>query len=149
MTMRCRALSCFTLLLALVCLMPHDILAHKEVSNAEARELLASPPDGLIILDIRTPDEFRAGHIPAAVNLDFFSPRFELKLAELPKNTPILLYCRSGNRSAQSLEYFEAAGLGPVYHLTRGFRQWQADGLPVDVPEAPDAADKAGRGATP
>lgn len=53
-----RSLSCFTLLLALVCLMPHDVLAHKEVSSAEAKELLASPPDGLIILDIRTPDEF-------------------------------------------------------------------------------------------
>ena len=56
MTILGRALACFTLLLALVCLMPHDILAHKEVSNAEARELLASPPDSLIILDIRTPD---------------------------------------------------------------------------------------------
>lgn len=135
-----RPLFCSTLLLALVCLMPHDILAHKEVSSAEAKELLASPPDGLIILDIRTPDEFRAGHIPAAVNLDFFSPRFELKLAELPKNTPILLYCRSGNRSAQALEYFEEAGLGPVYHLTRGFKQWQADGLPATAPETPEAA---------
>lgn len=137
-----RPLLCFTLLLALVCLMPHDVLAHKEVSSAEAKELLASPPDGLIILDIRTPDEFRAGHIPDAVNLDFFSPRFELKLAELPKKTPILLYCRSGNRSAQALEYFEEAGLGPVYHLTKGFRQWQADGMPTSAPDSATGAEK-------
>lgn len=124
-----------TLLLTLVCLMPLDALAHKEVSSAEARELLASPPDGLIILDVRTPDEYRAGHIAHARNLDFFSPRFELNLAELPKNTPILLYCRSGNRSSQALEYFEEAGLGPLYHLTRGFKQWQEDGMPVTEPE--------------
>lgn len=124
-----------TLLLTLVCLMPLEALAHKEVSSAEAGELIASPPDGLIILDVRTPDEYRAGHIANARNLDFFSPRFELNLAELPKNTPILLYCRSGNRSSQALEYFEEAGLGPLYHLTKGFKQWQQDGMPVTEPE--------------
>ena len=124
-----------TLLLTLVCLMPLEALAHKEFSSAEARELIASPPDGLIILDIRTPDEYRAGHIANARNLDFFSPRFELNLAELPRNTPILLYCRSGNRSSQALEYFEEAGLGPLYHLTRGFKQWQQDGMPTTEPE--------------
>ena len=93
------------------------------------------PPDGLIILDIRTPDEYRAGHIPNARNLDFFSPRFEFDLAELPKNTPILLYCRSGNRSSQALEYFQEAGLGPLYHLAKGFKQWQQEGMPVSEPE--------------
>lgn len=124
-----------TLLLTLVCLMPLEALAHKEVSSTEARELIASPPDGLIILDIRTPDEYRAGHIANARNLDFFSPRFESHLAELPKDTPILLYCRSGNRSSQALEYFEEAGLGPLHHLTKGIKQWQQDGMPVTEPE--------------
>ena len=124
-----------TLLLTLVCLMPLEALAHKEVSSAEARELIASPPRRTIILDIRTPDEYRAGHIANARNLDFFSPRFEFDLAELPKDTPILLYCRSGNRSSQALEYFEEAGLGPLYHLTKGFKQWQQEGMPVTEPE--------------
>lgn len=124
-----------TLLLTLVCLMPLEALAQKDITSAEARELIASPPDGLIILDIRTPDEYRAGHIPNARNLDFFSPRFEFHLAELPKNTPILLYCRSGNRSSQALEYFEEASLGPLYHLAKGFKQWQQEGMPVSGPE--------------
>lgn len=125
-----------TLLLTLVCLMPLEALAHKDITSAEARELIASPPpDGLIILDIRTPDEYRAGHIANARNLDFFSPRFESDLAELPKNTPILLYCRSGNRSSQALEYFEEAGLGPLFHLAKGFKQWQQEGLPVSEPD--------------
>lgn len=130
-----RASLFLTLLLTLACLMPLEALAYKDVSSAEARELIASPPEGLIILDIRTPDEYRAGHIANARNLDFFSPRFEFHLAELPKNTPILLYCRSGNRSSQALEYFEDAGLGPLYHLNKGFKQWQQDGMPVTEPE--------------
>lgn len=52
-----------------------------------------------VLLDVRTPEEFRAGHIPGAVNLDVENPNFSLELQKLDKNKTYIVFCRSGNRA--------------------------------------------------
>ncbi len=75
--------------------------AYRQISMSEAVTLMESE-NGYIILDVRRPDEFAAGHIPNAVNLPNESIGDE-EIAELPdKNLLILVYCRSGNRSKQA-----------------------------------------------
>ncbi len=84
-----------------------------------------------VILDIRTPQEFQAGHIPGAVNIDFYAPDFEQQLAQLDRNKTYLVYCRTGHRSGQAMPIFQKLGFAQVYNLQGGILAWARAGLPV------------------
>jgi len=101
-------------------------------SAAESQVLLADAPSGLVILDIRTPDEFNAGHLAGANNLDFYEPDFAASLDELDKDLPYFVYCRSGNRSATAIETMKDLGFTEVYELDGGIVSWAEAGLPID-----------------
>ncbi|MCT4663902.1 MAG: rhodanese-like domain-containing protein [Flavobacteriales bacterium] len=73
----------------------------------------------IVVLDIRTPQEFHAGHLPKAKNINYFDRDFAQKIQKLDKNVPYLLYCRSGNRSGSALRYFKE--FKKIYHLNRGY----------------------------
>jgi phage shock protein E len=82
-----------------------------------------------LLIDVRTPEEFAGGYIPGAVNI----PLQELssRLSEVPKDQPIVVYCRSGNRSAQAVDLLTEAGYTGLYDLG-GIIDWGAAGLPVE-----------------
>lgn len=80
------------------------------------------------LVDVRTPAEFAAGHLPGAVNVDIYSPDFEKRLAALDKNAPLYLYCRSGGRSGQALSKAKALGFKKAVHLSGGILAWEAQG---------------------
>jgi rhodanese-related sulfurtransferase len=86
-------------------------------------------PTPHILLDVRTPEEFRDVRIPGAINIPLQS--LENRLAELPQNQTIVLYCRSGNRSADAARILAQAGYGSVYDMG-GIIAWDAAGLPVE-----------------
>ena len=99
---------------------------------AEAQELLDDAPAGLVVLDIRTPDEFAEGHIGGSSNLDFYEPDFAASLDALDKDLPYFVYCRSGNRSSQALETMKDLGFTEVYELDGGIITWAEAGLPIE-----------------
>lgn len=121
-------MSCCLFLLLCATAQAADI---RETSLDEAAALLRNPPADLVIVDIRTPEEFRNGHLPGAVNMDFFGPRFDVQLSTLPQGAPVLLYCRTGNRSSQALDRFKKTAAGTVYHLTEGISAWVKAGHAV------------------
>ncbi|MGE9985968.1 rhodanese-like domain-containing protein [Desulfovibrio sp. SGI.169] len=130
-----RGLPARALLCAAFCLLLHawpDAARARDIGTREAAALLQSPPQGLLILDVRTPDEFRRGHLPGARNMDFFGGRFDLEAAALPREQPVLLYCRTGRRSAEAAETLEKAGVKTILHMNQGIEAWQADGLPLE-----------------
>jgi phage shock protein E len=104
------------------------------ISPAEVADLLAAPPDGLVVLDVRTPDEFTAGHLPDAINLDYQAAGFADDLGALDREVPYLLYCRSGNRSAQAREMMRGLGFVEVYEIDGGMSAWAEAGGAVVVP---------------
>jgi len=85
-----------------------------------------------VIVDVRTPEEFQAGHIPGARNLNVNSPDFESKIRQLAPGERYLVYCRSGHRSRRACAAMEAAGLTNLLELAPGFNGWQAAGQPVE-----------------
>ena len=109
-----------------------DTAAFALSSASDSQELLAEPPAGLTILDIRTPEEFASGYIAGATNLDFYEPQFAAWLDDLDKEAPYFVYCRSGNRSASAIETMKELGFTEVYELAGGIVSWAQAGLPLE-----------------
>jgi phage shock protein E len=102
------------------------------IDAPEAQSLLAAPPPGLVVVDVRTPEEFAAGHIAGSSNVDFYAPDFLERLEGLDRDTPYFVYCRSGNRSASTIEAMRELGFTEVYELGGGVITWAEAGLPLE-----------------
>ena len=105
----------------------------QNVSPQEAAELIEDSGNGsgFTILDVRTPEEYAAGHIEGAVNLDFYAADFRDGLERLDKSAAYFVYCRSGKRSEQATQMMEELGFSEVYNLSGGMNDWTAAGLPT------------------
>ncbi len=103
----------------------------KNVTVDEAEKLLKADPK-IVVLDVRTPDEFKAGHIPGATNLDFFSDDFAKQIAALDQSKTYVVHCAAGGRSAQACQVIEQVKLPTVYHMNEGFKAWEKGGKPVE-----------------
>lgn len=119
-------------LLALLLLMPFFTFAAEPVKHVKADEAAKILADGkTAIVDVRTPDEFKDGHLKRAKNIDILSSDFEAQLGKLDKTQPTLVHCQAGGRSTRSLKVFEKLGFTHLIHLDDGFAGWEAAGKPV------------------
>ena len=84
-----------------------------------------------VTIDVRTPEEFAAGHLENVITIDFYSETFQDELNLLDKSKPYLIYCRSGNRSGQALAIMEELNFREVYNMSGGIIKWKAEGLPT------------------
>ena len=102
----------------------------KDVDVAAAAELIeeSDPPT---VLDVRTPEEFAAGHIEGAINVDFKDPGFKDTLGKLDTDKSYLIHCHSGGRSGSSKPIFSELGFKAIYHLDGGMLAWEEAGLPT------------------
>ena len=82
------------------------------------------------LLDVRTPYEFKTGHLENATNININDPGFEEKSGKLDKAKPVLVYCLAGKRSQKAAEMLRKKGY-KVQELEGGIEAWQAAGLPV------------------
>jgi phage shock protein E len=102
------------------------------VSADDAYAITSAPPADLVVLDVRTPEEFSEGHLDGAVNIDFYEADFGTNLANLDKDVPYVLYCRSGNRSGTTAQEMRSLGFTEVYEVDGGILSWLDSGLPLD-----------------
>ena len=100
------------------------------VQDISAQELNAIENEVLLI-DVRTPREYQSGHLKNAINIDYSSSDFKSKIAELPKDQEIYLYCKSGMRSSRAARQFEKMGFKKVYDLEGGLLSWQRNQYPL------------------
>lgn len=104
------------------------------VGATDAYDITTNPPADLVVLDVRTPEEFAEGHLADATNIDFYETSFGDNLAELDKDVPYVLYCRSGNRSGTTAELMRDLGFTEVYEVDGGILSWADAGLPIELP---------------
>jgi len=104
-----------------VSVQPEMAVTHVDATSAAA--LMAEHPE-MIVLDVRTPDEFADGGINGAINIDFFDDDFEQKLSQLDRSSAYLIHCRSGGRSEHSLEILAKLGFQDIVHLDGGYDDW-------------------------
>jgi rhodanese-related sulfurtransferase len=95
-----------------------------DVSNEEAKELMAQQPD-LQIIDVRQNAEVANGIIDGAIQMDISKPAFDAQIETLDKEMPVLVYCAAGGRSKTAQEIMEEAGFKTVYNLKRGYERWE------------------------
>jgi rhodanese-related sulfurtransferase len=101
----------------------------KNISVEEMQSLLKT--ENIQLVDVRTPKEYHSGFIKNAKNIDYFSTNFDSQITKLDKEKPVILYCKSGNRSTKSAEKFLEAGFLNIYNLEGGITQWRYKGLNV------------------
>lgn len=100
------------------------------ITPLETEALLKQQPD-VVVLDIRTPGEFNAGHIAGAINIDYYAANFDDRIAALDPSKTYVLHCKSGGRSDRSLPLMRASKITDLHHLEAGFDGWKAAGLRI------------------
>jgi rhodanese-related sulfurtransferase len=78
------------------------------------------------LVDVRTPEEYTAGNIENAQNIDFYADDFKSKITALDKSKPVFVYCRSGGRSAKAANMFKEAGFKEIYDLQGGYMNYSS-----------------------
>jgi len=101
----------------------------------EVAELLAR--DEVDLIDVREPDEYKAGRIARARHIPL--AQLPEEVADLNRERPIVFYCRSGSRSAMATEAFRGAGFD-AHNMAGGLLEWEAEGLPLDPADGRVAA---------
>lgn len=79
----------------------------------------------LQFVDVRTPQEYKSGHIPGAENIDFKAEGFLSQMNKFEKDKPIYLYCRSGNRSGKAAAQLSEMGFKYIIDLKGGYKAWK------------------------
>lgn len=88
--------------------------------------------EGMVLIDVRTEDEFEEGHLEGAIQHDYYETEsFKAFLAGLDKSKTYMIYCRSGGRSGTTLDMMAQMGFSKVYNLDGGITAWKAAQLPV------------------
>jgi rhodanese-related sulfurtransferase len=88
--------------------------------------------DSGVFLDVCEPQEFKSGHIPNAVNLPLRTLAENLKHVDKYKAKPVIVTCRSGNRSVKGAIVLRKHGFESVYSLSGGLAHWERDNLPME-----------------
>jgi len=100
------------------------------VTATKMKEILEI--EGIQLVDVRTPGEYKQGHLPNALNIDFLDSNFEAKIQQLDKTKPVIVYCQRGSRSAKCASQLIANGFVKIYDLDLGFSKWKSLGFEVE-----------------
>ena len=116
--------------------------ARAVIEEIDTKHLLAMQASGMPVIDVREPEEFAAGHLPGAVNIPRGVLEFQvdghpaLNFKTDPhlshRREPVILYCRTGGRSALAAEALKRLGFDRPLSLAGGYTQWTADGGSVE-----------------
>jgi len=99
--------------------------------NSKQASVLIQKDSKLIVLDVRTPEEFKEGHIKGAINIDIRQEDAFSKIDKLNRNAKYLVYCRTNHRSGMAVDHMMQSGFRNVTQMMDGFPDWAANKLAV------------------
>ncbi len=102
-----------------------------KINPVEFKELISQQNSDIIILDVRTPGEFKEGHIENSVNIDLLGNDFKDNISKLDNSKTYLVYCKLGGRSSKASNILNDLGFRNVYNLNGGITDWIAKGYPI------------------
>ena len=98
----------------------------RDITVPEAEAAIAAEKT-LVVIDVRTPKEFAAGHLAGATNIDYKGKDFLPQLEKLDRNKHYLIYCQSGWRSGAAMKRFKKLGFTNVLHMKDGYLGWSKE----------------------
>lgn len=105
----------------------------KTQSQLSAVEFFAKVKQGkdIQLVDVRTPEEFKTGHIENAINVDWSGNAFVEQITLLDKSKPVFVYCLSGGRSSSAAREMRKIGFEYVFEMPGGMMEWRNNRLPI------------------
>ena len=103
----------------------------KYISESEFLE----SSDDFKLIDVRTKSEYESGFIESGLNIDFFSDNFESDILSLNKNSKIILYCRTNNRSTKTANLLKKNGFNDISVIEGGITDWVKNGNDIVYPK--------------
>jgi rhodanese-related sulfurtransferase len=85
------------------------------------------------IIDVRTPMEYKKGHVPGAVNISFLGFGLAQKIKKLDLEKPVFIYCQTAHRSPLAAKKLSQYGFQVINDLENGFKEWQEAGFPIEI----------------
>ena len=101
------------------------------VSDISQQKLFEANSNNVVIVDVRTTEEFQQGHVPNAINVPLSNIIDNPDILTFSKEKPIVLYCRSGYRAGKAAEALQKYGYTNLRHLEGDMQGWSKAGLPV------------------
>jgi rhodanese-related sulfurtransferase len=102
----------------------------KQVTSREAANMLKSDKN-LVVLDVRTAEEFNNGHINGALNIDIRQPDAFVKIDKLNRNAKYIVHCRTNHRSKIAVDHMVQSGFKTIIQIMDGYEGWSQNSLPV------------------
>jgi phage shock protein E len=100
------------------------------IDQAALLKRIQSKDDSLVVVDVRTPEEFAAGHVPGAINIPHTS--FPVRISELPSNKDVVVYCTVGVRAEKAATSLRENGFTRLLHLQGDMQGWTENKRPVE-----------------
>jgi rhodanese-related sulfurtransferase len=100
--------------------------------NVTDFEVLIAKNQDLLLIDVRTVEEYSNGHLMNSVNIDYNKDDFKDNLEKLDKSKAIAVYCAVGGRSGKAKKILSEMGFKEVYNLDGGIKAWQNKELPIE-----------------
>ena len=116
--------------LVLSCSSKADQQGYQNIDVNQAAELINTKP--VLILDVRTPEEYREGHIKGSVLIPVQDLENQYTKISDHIHNPVLIYCRSGNRSVTASNILVSKGFKNLYHMKGGIKDWSKHQLPLE-----------------
>jgi rhodanese-related sulfurtransferase len=127
--MKLKVLSLVILFLGVTSCLKNQADGVQVLDVAKYEKKMAQPDVQLV--DVRTPEEFSEGHLENAVNIDVTADDFDVKVASLDKDKPVMVYCKSGGRSARASARLKELGFKNITDLEGGITNWKSENKPT------------------
>jgi rhodanese-related sulfurtransferase len=121
---------------ALVVVVVYEIVSRRDdFASISSQELIRLQNGGALVLDLRDPDSFAAGHINGARHMDSADILRATEKLRKYKEKPVIVYCKTGVTGASAVRVLASQGFGQAFNLRGGLATWSADGLPLTQDE--------------
>jgi len=97
-----------------------------QTKSMSITELTPQDVENAVLVDVRTPEEYAEGHLPNAINIDWYDENFMDEFKDIDRNKTIYVYCKKGGRSASAAEMLNSSGYKNVIDLLGGYDALEA-----------------------